>query len=642
MNVRFNLRFLFLFSIATFAIASARGQACATSERTINPNFLTMTAGSYTANNYSQDGWTGVPSNGGNIYINSSGLELSDNGVTQVLNQSLANVNLKNNGATLTLSIAVNSASPSSTVSSSLDISYNGVTYVSIPNPAGAPISTNLTVSNGATTNITAITVTSSTSLSYNNLVINLPTNIPNNGILTFKFVAATGSAGDFHIKTASFLGCPVIFSGSVLDDKNGLNDGFVNSSGSSPLPTGLYVNLINQNTTTVVASTAVAANGAYSIATTGSAGPQPANGYSLILTNTGTSTSAIAPTNWALIGQSTSDGGSNIGTAGSGSISILPGIPTVDATYYYAIDAVPTATVVNKGPYSASQFPLVDLAGYRGIISNDGNAAPLSGSDLEDGLLGIGNSFKIASILNGTRLYYGSTPISTNELSVGSTINNYTPSLLRMYGPLTSKGVSFTYQSMDAASVLSPAQSYTIFSAFALPVVLDNFSVKLYNGIATLAWEGVTEINFDTYTVEVSTDSKIFTAVTNIKGAGSGSNYTYSYNVKDEQTYFRLKMTDVDGTIRYSNILSVANNPLSTTILLYPNPVVSTFTLNNLPEGAKQISIVDINGRYLQKYQTTAALYQIDASQLPSGTYFVTVQQGKDNKVSYLKFIKK
>ncbi|QES90049.1 T9SS type A sorting domain-containing protein [Rhizosphaericola mali] len=640
MNQNSTLFSFFLFASVIQFSSNSYGQACATSERTINPNFTTTTTTTaYDAKTFSNNGWTGTTNNTGTLYLTSDGIQFSDNDATQVINQNMTNVNLLGNGTTLILTLAVNRANPSNSGEASLAISYANVTYASFSNPAGTPTSSTITLSNGASSSQTTFPISAATSLNYTTFTLTLPTTIPNNGILTFSFNAGN-VAGDFNIKSASVLGCPVTISGSVLDDKNGLTDNLVNNTGTATLPTGQYVNLINNATSSVIASSAVSAAGAYNFSTTGSTGTQPSSGYSLKLTTAATSTTATQSSGWVFTGQSSTNGGSNIGTGGTGNVSISS-IPTANATYFYGINSIPTATLVNKGPYTINQFPLTDLTNYRGILSSDANATTLSGTDAEDGTLGTGSSFKIVSLLNGTQLYYGSSSISSTQLVAGSTITNYTPSLLRMYSPLSSTGVYFTYQSIDQASTPSTNQTYTIYSSYPLPVVLSDFIAKLNNNIATLSWKGVTEINFSTYYIEASSDGSNFNTIGQIKGTGSRSVYSFQYNLTQPLTYFRLNMVDLDGTIKYSDIISLNKSNLNTSLSLYPNPTAGPLTINNLPEGDKNIVILDLNGRVLHSYQTSNLSLNIDLPNLTAGIYLVKIK-GKNGDINTLKFIKK
>lgn len=644
MKINFTLQLLLLFFFA-LSVKFSKSQVCATSERLVNPNLVSATS-SYTANSFSYLGWSGRannPSNPssvttGSVSFNSNGLQFSQDGVSQTIGQSITNANLKGNGATITLDIAINYAHPQNTSGSSLSIQYNNTTYASISMSTGTPSTASVSGVNGASVSSTTLPVTVYTNLEFATLTIQLPNSIPNTADLLFWFTAGA-SSGDFHIKSASFKACPTTFSGSILDDKNGLTDNLVNSTGTVTIPSNLFVNLVNNNTGTVASSTAVS-GGTYSLPTTGIPGTQPSSGYSLILTTSASSTTASAPSGWVLTGQSTSNGGANVGTGATGRMNI-GSITATDATYYYGINSIPVAIPVNKGPYNGNQFPLTDVSGYKGILSSDGNAAGLAGTDAEDGSLGTGSSFKIVGLTTGTQLYYGTSSTTTTQLTVGSTITNYNPALLRMYGPLSSTGVYFSYQAIDQALTTSATQTYSLYTSFPLPVTLADFTVNSNNGIADLSWKGTTEINFASYIIEASADDTSFTPIGQLSGQGSGTIYQFEYKLIYPTTYFRLKMVDLDGSIKYSNILSSTGNNTISTLKLFPNPVESKFTLSGLPNGNKNIEILDISGRVLHSYQTSNIVFDINIPDILTGVYLVKIK-GKNGKITTLKFIKK
>ncbi|PZP40077.1 MAG: hypothetical protein DI598_19540, partial [Pseudopedobacter saltans] len=426
---------------------------------------------------------------------------------------SITNANLLGNGATIVLNMRINRIGNGGTqIQSTLDISFGGTKYVTITNPAGTnPANATVTTYGGATTSSSSITMVSSTDGTYASFSITLPgstgtniTPIPNSGNLVFDFKSnySTGPSGDFHINSISFKACPITFTGNVFNDKDGLNAGGVNPSGSATIPSSLYVNLVNNTTNTVVSSGVVSTtNGSYTVASAGTLGAQPSAGYSLILSTASTSTTAAITSGWTIVGQSTTNGGSNVGTGGTGKMTATYNDNTsnVNQTAYFGIDQIPTANAVNNTGISPSYFNLTDLSGYKGILSSSSVASPLSGSDPEDGTLGTGKSFKIISITSDTRLFYGSSAAAGIELNTTAnplpyTISNYDPTLLRIYGIGTGYGASFTYSALDAASVSSTTVNYKLTSNFVLPVKLTDFKATIVNGQAVLNWVGTSE----------------------------------------------------------------------------------------------------------------------------------------------------
>jgi hypothetical protein len=96
--------------------------------------------------------------------------------------------------------------------------------------------------------------------------------------------------------------------------------------------------------------------------------------------------------------------------------------------------------------------------------------------------------------------------------------------------------------------------------------------------------------------------------------------------------TYYRLRLTDADGRVFYSNTAAVKGYHIEQ-FTVFPNPAAQTawLTWNNRQAGTASIRIYDANGRQvLQQPALTAegaAVNKVDVSRLPPGTYLVTVR---------------
>jgi hypothetical protein len=115
-----------------------------------------------------------------------------------------------------------------------------------------------------------------------------------------------------------------------------------------------------------------------------------------------------------------------------------------------------------------------------------------------------------------------------------------------------------------------------------ALPITLIDFTAKSEGKKVRLDWETGSEINNEFFTVERSTDGKLFEKVFIKKGAGNSKSNLYYFGYDSNPyfgvSYYRLKQTDFDGKYAYSDIVSanVVNDPLLSEINVnvYPNPV--------------------------------------------------------------------
>ena len=87
--------------------------------------------------------------------------------------------------------------------------------------------------------------------------------------------------------------------------------------------------------------------------------------------------------------------------------------------------------------------------------------------------------------------------------------------------------------------------------------------------------------------------------------------------------TYYRLKMTELDGKMTFSKIISLKRGDILRGPKIYPNPTNSVLTIENI-EG-QSVEIVNVLGQVLQKLPKSVDYsVKLDISALPNGVYFV------------------
>ncbi len=198
-----------------------------------------------------------------------------------------------------------------------------------------------------------------------------------------------------------------------------------------------------------------------------------------------------------------------------------------------------------------------------------------------------------------------------------------------------------------------------------ALGVHLLNFTATKSSGGAQVVWKTENEQNYTNFTVERSSDGGETYVV--VGGFVSGDLGTYSFLDKTPPAatdMYRLKMQDVNGTIVYSNIVTLiygnGNNVSAGNISVYPNPAGSVINLainqnNSTPvagesalqngaitPGIKQgantqlygIKIISITGRVVAGATSSSANWQNNISNLAPGTYIIEVVNNNNNSL--------
>jgi len=198
-----------------------------------------------------------------------------------------------------------------------------------------------------------------------------------------------------------------------------------------------------------------------------------------------------------------------------------------------------------------------------------------------------------------------------------------------------------------------------------ALMVHLLNFSGTKTPDGTQVVWTTENEQNYTNFSIERSTDGG---ATFNLLG-GFASNAlgTYSFIDKNPPTakdMYRLKIQDLNGTISYSNIVTLmyanTSNTIASNISIYPNPASNVINLAIHQHSSTSVSglsalqnssitpgltiassnsfysirIVNTTGSVIKSVSTTQTTWQDNIAALLPGTYIIQVVSGKDNSI--------
>jgi hypothetical protein len=189
-----------------------------------------------------------------------------------------------------------------------------------------------------------------------------------------------------------------------------------------------------------------------------------------------------------------------------------------------------------------------------------------------------------------------------------------------------------------------------------ALGVHLLNFTaVKATDG-AQVGWVTENEADYTSFTVERSTDKGV--TFTDLEGLVSSGLGTYGFLDKTPPAaadQYRLKITDLNGTVTYSNIVTLiygnGNSLVANPISVYPNPASSIINLSvaqppltaaNAGTAPYKIIITNITGTVVKTAVSGSTAWQGNVSDFLPGTYILEVVNSNNNTmVGRAKFIK-
>ena len=162
------------------------------------------------------------------------------------------------------------------------------------------------------------------------------------------------------------------------------------------------------------------------------------------------------------------------------------------------------------------------------------------------------------------------------------------------------------------------------------LPVELASFPARAEQKANVLEWTAQQEIDFRGYTVERSTDQLNFAAVGIVPGkaeANEAATYTFRDAVDNGTFHYRLRMEDLDGTIEFSNVVTVRRESADFQLAVFPNPATDQVRVNlalpNNYRGPVRVQLVDVAGRAVRDIQAAnQRQVEFNVSDLPAGVY--------------------
>ncbi|MBL7748613.1 MAG: T9SS type A sorting domain-containing protein, partial [Chitinophagaceae bacterium] len=176
------------------------------------------------------------------------------------------------------------------------------------------------------------------------------------------------------------------------------------------------------------------------------------------------------------------------------------------------------------------------------------------------------------------------------------------------------------------------------LYSSTVLPVTLLDFSGTGNEGYNQLEWKVAQEQDLSRYELERSTDGSSFARVATIASQNRTSEFTYRHKDYTSlfETYYRLKVIDVDGSFTYSSVVfirkSAGRNEFSVAGNPFRNDIILKYKL--VKDGKINVQLFNAAGALVRRedYAATAGsgIYTITGfDKLAPGVYFLKAGQG-------------
>jgi len=196
-------------------------------------------------------------------------------------------------------------------------------------------------------------------------------------------------------------------------------------------------------------------------------------------------------------------------------------------------------------------------------------------------------------------------------------------------------------------------AISTTVLACNPFPISMVNLkAIPKFNTYIELTWTTNVEINSDRFEVERSTNGTNFAHIPSMNVTANHFPSDYSKNDLNVQPnvryYYRVKMLDIDGTYKYSNIVDAMLSGGQTTLgSVYPNPTNKEINISIYSVGNNDFNFVIYNaiGQAVWKKDVQAVsgenVFTCDLADLAYGTYELVVKDGDGALKGAVKLVK-
>ncbi|MDP5168733.1 MAG: hypothetical protein NWR72_00690, partial [Bacteroidia bacterium] len=198
--------------------------------------------------------------------------------------------------------------------------------------------------------------------------------------------------------------------------------------------------------------------------------------------------------------------------------------------------------------------------------------------------------------------------------------------------------GIAFTSHNASALSTAEVQFVSLNFAPVTFPVTLSSFDATLLGESVKIKWEAASEENFSHYEVQRKTGiNPEFQAISQVAGRGMPFYTSWDHRPVSGQNVYRLVMHDIDGSIAYSDQVSVMVDVTRAFTVRHLDGDQALELMWESESTPAKISLLDITGRELYSVDKDMQIGSRNLLQLPglsSGYYLLEVKwNGKSDR---------
>ncbi len=208
-----------------------------------------------------------------------------------------------------------------------------------------------------------------------------------------------------------------------------------------------------------------------------------------------------------------------------------------------------------------------------------------------------------------------------------------------------TNGSANYNFELTQDAASQATDRFAVVFEATVLPVTLVRINADLENDGVAVQWKVSNENGTVSYDIERSVDGgSVFSKIGSTPSHGNNL-INDAYDFLDQKplegdNYYRVRMIDLNGRYKYTNVVKVTKATEILTVSVYPNPVINQLMKVNFshsPAGRYLIALYASDGKQIIAKTIThpggAATYKVPLSKVAQGLYHVTITQQENNK---------
>ena len=295
---------------------------------------------------------------------------------------------------------------------------------------------------------------------------------------------------------------------------------------------------------------------------------------------------------------------------------------------------------LITRNSFFCNTGDMIDLGG----VGNDNHPAPAITNFTAFGASGTAFPNDIIE------LYYDSTcTASCQGKDFITSINAGAGGFWSYTGPLNTSATLVAVAIRTSAPATSVNNTSEATCITILPVVWASFTAELTpEQEVLLDWETASESNASHFEVERSLDGQNFETIGQVQADNLDQGSSYRFLDPTPQAglnTYRLRQVDLNGDFSYSEIRTVLLEGTGLQFAVAPNPADDQLTifLSDPGQSKAQLILTDETGRQVQQQELelqSGTSFQLSATELPSGLYFLTVvtpSGRKSKKISIL-----